>query len=106
MKRRIVTCKLTAKCQATIPERIRGVLDLHPGDSVAFEVTGDEKVVLCKATTIDLEFAKALENPWPRSGFPRTTRRPMPLFDRESQRILRCSAGRSDWGGQDHVRSQ
>lgn len=61
MKRRIVTSKLTAKYQVTIPKRIRKILNLNPGDSVAFEVTGDEKVVLRKATTIDLEFAKALE---------------------------------------------
>lgn len=61
MGQQIVASKLTAKCQTTIPEKIRGILHLHPGDSVAFEVTEDEKVVLRKATTIDLEFAKALE---------------------------------------------
>ena len=33
-----ITSKLTTKSQATIPEKIRKILGLHPGDSVAFEV--------------------------------------------------------------------
>ncbi len=57
----IVISKLTTKCQATIPEKIRGILDLHPGDSVVFEVMEDQKVYIHKATPVDLEFAKALE---------------------------------------------
>lgn len=57
----IVTSKLTTKCQATIPEKIRGILDLHPGDSVVFEVKEDQKVYIHKASPVDLEFAKALE---------------------------------------------
>ena len=57
----IVTSKLTSKCQATIPEKIRGILGLRPGDSVAFEVAEDKKVYIHKATPVDLEFAKALE---------------------------------------------
>lgn len=57
----VVTSKLTTKCQATIPEKIRGILDLHPGDSVVFEVMEDQKVYIHKASPVDLEFAKALE---------------------------------------------
>ena len=57
----VVTSKLTTKCQATIPEQIRGILDLHPGDSVVFEVMEDKRVYINKATTVDFEFAKALE---------------------------------------------
>jgi len=34
---------------------------LRPGDSVAFEVTDNKKVIIRKATQIDFEFAKALE---------------------------------------------
>lgn len=56
-----VTSKLTTKSQATIPEKIRKVLGLHPGDSVAFEIGHDKKVTIRKATPIDFEFAKALE---------------------------------------------
>lgn len=55
-----VTSKLTTKSQATIPEKIRKILGLQPGDSVAFEVNENQKVVIRKATPIDLEFAKAL----------------------------------------------
>jgi AbrB family looped-hinge helix DNA binding protein len=36
-----ISSKLTAKCQTTIPEKIRKILDLHPGDSVTFEVAGE-----------------------------------------------------------------
>ena len=57
----IVTSKLTTKCQATIPEKIRGLLDLHPGDSVVFEVMKDKKVYIHKATPVDFEFVKSLE---------------------------------------------
>ena len=57
----IATSKLTSKSQATIPEKIRGVLGLHPGDFVIFEVTGNKKVFVRKASTIDFEFVKALE---------------------------------------------
>mgnify|MGYP002633701406 FL=1 len=56
-----VTSKLTTKSQATIPEKIRKILGLIPGDSVAFEVDQNKKVVIRKATPIDFEFAKALE---------------------------------------------
>jgi len=56
-----ISSKLTSKCQATIPEEIRGILDLHPGDSVAFEVTSSKKVFIRKAMPIDFEFIHALE---------------------------------------------
>jgi antitoxin PrlF len=56
-----ITSKLTSKCQTTIPEKIRGILDLHPGDSVVFETTQDKKIFIRKATLIDFEFARALE---------------------------------------------
>ncbi len=57
----INTSKLTTKSQATIPEKIRKILGLRPGDSVAFEVDENKKVLIRKATPIDFEFAKALE---------------------------------------------
>jgi bifunctional DNA-binding transcriptional regulator/antitoxin component of YhaV-PrlF toxin-antitoxin module len=56
-----IASRLTTKCQATIPEKIRGILDLHPGDSVAFEITSGNKVFIRKATPVDLEFLHALE---------------------------------------------
>ena len=57
----IITSKLTTKSQATIPGKIRKILGLHPGDSVAFEVNDDRKVLIRKATPIDFEFTRALE---------------------------------------------
>jgi AbrB family looped-hinge helix DNA binding protein len=41
--RSAITSKLTTKCQTTIPEKIRGILGLHPGDSVMFEVAEETK---------------------------------------------------------------
>ena len=57
----VITSKLTTKSQATIPEKVRKILGLQPGDSVAFEVNENQKVLVRKATPIDFEFAKALE---------------------------------------------
>ncbi len=57
----INTSKLTTKSQATIPEKIRKILGLRPGDLVSFEADENKKVVIRKATAIDFEFAKALE---------------------------------------------
>lgn len=52
--------KLTKKYQATIPEQVRRVLELKVGDSVAFDMEGDN-VSLRKARPIDWVFAEALE---------------------------------------------
>jgi len=57
----VITSKLTTKSQATIPVKIRNILDLNPGDSVAFEVGESQKVFIRKATPIDFEFANALD---------------------------------------------
>ncbi len=61
MELAVNTSKLTTKGQATIPGRIRQLLGLQPGDSVAFEVNENKKVIIRKATPIDFEFAKAIE---------------------------------------------
>ena len=58
----VITSKLTSKSQATIPRKIRKILGVHPGDSVTFEVNDNSKVLIRKATPIDVEFAKALED--------------------------------------------
>ena len=57
----VITSRLTTKSQATIPAKIRGYLNLKPGDSVAFEVDKNNKVTIRKAIPIDFEFAYALE---------------------------------------------
>ena len=61
----VITSKLTTKNQATIPEKIRKILGIMPGDSVAFEVNKNSKVSIRKANPIDFEFAKALEGTLP-----------------------------------------
>ncbi|MGB1110184.1 MAG: AbrB/MazE/SpoVT family DNA-binding domain-containing protein [Gammaproteobacteria bacterium] len=54
------TSKLTKKYQATIPEPVRRRLHLGAGDSIAFDIQGDE-VHLRKARSVDIAFAKSLE---------------------------------------------
>ena len=53
------TAKLTKKYQATIPAKVRKILDLRAGEVIAFDIEGEE-VHLRKATPVDLEFAGAL----------------------------------------------
>ena len=57
----VVSSKLTRKCQATIPEDVRKVLGLGPGDSVAFDINDEtDRVILRKATDLDMRFAQAV----------------------------------------------
>lgn len=53
--------RLTSKCQATIPLKIRNFLGLDKGDAVAFEVEND-KVIIRKAPALDKEYLKAVES--------------------------------------------
>jgi antitoxin PrlF len=53
------TAKLTRKYQATIPAGVRKALNLHAGETVAFDVAGGE-VRLRKATPMDVQLAEAL----------------------------------------------
>lgn len=57
----LICSKLTSKYQATIPEKIRSMLGINAGDSVAFEINSNKQVVIRKLNPIDIEFAKALE---------------------------------------------
>lgn len=56
----LLTSRLTTKYQATIPKAVRTVLGLKAGDTVRFEIAGNQ-VSLRKATLLDLQFAQALE---------------------------------------------
>lgn len=58
----MLASKLTSKFQTTIPEPVRKKLGLKKGDVVAFEIQKGEIVTLRKATPMDLQFAKSLEN--------------------------------------------
>jgi antitoxin PrlF len=57
----MISSRITQKYQATIPTKVRKVLDLHGGDFVGFEIHGNE-VIIRKITPLDLEFARALEH--------------------------------------------
>jgi AbrB family looped-hinge helix DNA binding protein len=61
MDNNTATSKLTSKYQATIPALVREALDLHAGDAVAFDIQPDDGVQVRKATSFDVEFARALE---------------------------------------------
>lgn len=55
------TSKLTKKYQATIPQPVRRLLHLEAGDTIAFDIEGDD-VYLRKARPVDLAFARSLED--------------------------------------------
>ena len=53
--------KLTSKYQTTIPQEVRKLLLLKKGDEVVFEIE-DGRVVLRKATPLDLEYLSSIES--------------------------------------------
>lgn len=58
--------KLTTKYQATIPQKVRNVLHLRKGDTIAFDIE-DDCILIRKAQPIDFAFTSALEgtlNEW------------------------------------------
>lgn len=55
------TSKLTSKHQTTIPQEVREFLLLKKGDEVFFEIE-DGRVVIRKATPMDIEYLKAAES--------------------------------------------
>ncbi len=55
-----VASKLTKKYQATIPESVRRVLQLKAGDTIAFEIEGDE-IYLRKVNPTDVAFHQSLQ---------------------------------------------
>jgi len=55
----MVRSKLTSKYQATIPEPIRKVLELKPGDTVVYEVKGNQ-VVVRRELPMDKEYLDAV----------------------------------------------
>jgi antitoxin PrlF len=57
----MLASKLTTKYQATIPEKIRQLLDLNKGDKVAFNVEKG-KILLSKVKKTDHEYLKSLSD--------------------------------------------
>lgn len=56
----MLASKLTAKYQATVPEKVRKALGLKKGDLIAFDIK-KETVILKKVSPLDVQFAKSLE---------------------------------------------
>lgn len=54
--------KLTSKYQATIPKEVRKKLHLKPGDSITFEITINDNIIIRKSRSFDLEYTKALSD--------------------------------------------
>lgn len=52
--------KLTKKYQATIPEPVRRLLHLESGDTLAFDIDGDD-IRLRKARPLDQAFTESLQ---------------------------------------------
>ena len=51
---------VTEKFQATVPKKIRELLQVKAGDKLVFEVRADQSVTIRKSTPLDLAYAKAL----------------------------------------------
>jgi AbrB family looped-hinge helix DNA binding protein len=58
---KLAKSKLTSKYQTTIPQQIRELLLLQKGDEVVFEIE-DGRVVIRKATALDLEYLSSVES--------------------------------------------
>jgi antitoxin PrlF len=56
----LLTSKLTAKAQTTIPREVRERLGLTPGDSLVYEVEG-ETVRLRRLAPVDLAYLRAVQ---------------------------------------------
>jgi AbrB family looped-hinge helix DNA binding protein len=53
--------KITAKGQTTIPQEIRAMLNVKPGDLIAWEPASNGSVQVRRITPIDLEYLRAVE---------------------------------------------
>jgi len=54
--------RLTKKYQATIPKPVRDALGLEQGDLVSFEFDESGRIVLGKATPVDVEHLESLSS--------------------------------------------
>lgn len=53
--------KVTSKCQTTVPQEIRAILDIKPGDLLAWEQTASGAVQVRRVQPLDLEYLRAVE---------------------------------------------
>lgn len=59
--------KITAKGQTTIPLAIRTLLNVKPGDLIAWEADAEGKVQVRRVQALDLDYLRAIEgtlNEW------------------------------------------
>lgn len=59
--------KITSKCQTTVPQEIRAILNVKAGDLIAWEQTADGAVQVRRVQPLDLEYLRAVEgtmNEW------------------------------------------
>ena len=53
--------KVTAKGQTTIPQEIRALLKIKPGDLIAWEAADDGSVHVRRVQPLDLDYLRAVE---------------------------------------------
>lgn len=53
--------KITAKGQTTIPREIRALLDVKPGDLIAWEQVAGGKVQVRRVQPVDVEYLHAIQ---------------------------------------------
>ncbi|MDP2787923.1 MAG: type II toxin-antitoxin system PrlF family antitoxin [Pseudomonadota bacterium] len=53
--------KITSKGQTTIPQEIRAVLNVKPGDLLAWEALASGEVRVRRVEPLDLEYLRAVE---------------------------------------------
>lgn len=54
--------KVTSKYQATVPQDVRNALGIKAGDTIIFEVGDDNKVIVRKASNLDIAYLKSLSS--------------------------------------------
>jgi len=54
--------KITAKGQTTVPREIRALLEIGPGDLIAWEVEQDGRVAVRRVRPLDLDYLRAIQS--------------------------------------------
>lgn len=57
----ITIAKITSKGQTTVPQEIRALLHIEPGDLIAWEPTADGAVQVRRVPPVDVEYLRAVE---------------------------------------------
>ncbi len=57
----MITSKVSSKAQTTIPKKVREKLDIHPNDTIMFEIK-DDHAIIRKVKVVDTGHLKAVES--------------------------------------------